>query len=68
MDSGPAPIDDLIEMSELVSANAPSGIRRSGRGAGQSLPDQSFGVDNIALFSARGKLVHAAGSAAAGQL
>lgn len=65
MDSGPAPIDDLIEMNELVSASASIGDPKEAVEAlVNSLPDQSFGVDNIALFSARGKLVHAAGSAA----
>jgi general secretion pathway protein E len=60
-----APINDLISMDDLIAPELSIGTgdpRDAVEALVQSLPDQSFGVDNIALFSARGKLVHAAGS------
>jgi type II secretory ATPase GspE/PulE/Tfp pilus assembly ATPase PilB-like protein len=59
-----APLDDLISMDDLVAPELSIGgdPKEAVEALVQSLPDQSFGVNDIALFSARGKLVHAAGS------
>ena len=65
VEDAPLPLDDLISMNDLVAPEISIGDPKDAvERLVNSLPDQSFGVDNIALFSARGKLVHAAGSAA----
>lgn len=62
------PLDDLITVGDDMLASDLSygggDAREKVEALVQSLPDQSFGVNDIALFSARGKLVHAAGGAA----
>jgi general secretion pathway protein E len=52
------PMDDLGLLPEIAAAGD---AKQQVEALVNSLPNQSFGENDIALFSARGKLVHAAG-------